>query len=249
MSNILYVIGIGPGGGKDMTFKAYAALKSSDIIAGYTKYVELIKDDFADKEFLSTGMRSEEKRCELAYEEADKGKTVAMVCSGDPGIYGMASLCLEIGAKRSGNVKIEVIPGVTAACGGAALLGAPLSHDFAVISLSDLLTPWETIEKRLRCAAEADFAVCIYNPQSHTRKDYLDRACAILLESKPPETVCGLVHNLGRDGESCELTTLYKLGKAGADMFTTVFIGNNSTLKLGNRMVTPRGYMQRDKAL
>jgi precorrin-3B C17-methyltransferase len=118
-------------------------------------------------------MRSEEKRCELAYEEADKGKTVAMVCSGDPGIYGMASLCLEIGAKRSGNVKIEVIPGVTAACGGAALLGAPLSHDFAVISLSDLLPPWEPIEKRLRCAAEADFAVCIYNPQSHTGRTTL----------------------------------------------------------------------------
>lgn len=247
MKKCLYVVGLGPGGGKDMTFRAADVLKSCDVIAGYTKYIELIKDEFPDKEYLITGMKSEEKRCELAVDEAEKGKTVAMVCSGDPGVYGMASLCLEIAMRRGGEVKVEVIAGVTAACAGAALLGAPISHDFAIISLSDLLTPWETIEKRLKAAAEGDFIICIYNPQSHTRKDYLQRACNILLELKESDTVCGLVNSLGRDGESCELTTLDKLGSAYADMFTTVFIGSGKTLNLGGRMVTPRGYLQRNE--
>jgi precorrin-3B C17-methyltransferase len=248
MSRLLYVVGIGPGGGADLTFRARDALESCDVIAGYAKYVELVKEAFPDKRFLTTGMRGEERRCEMAYEEAEKGKTVAMVCSGDPGIYGMASLCLEIGARRGGGVRIEIIPGVTAACGGAALLGAPLSDDFAVISLSDLLTPWETIEKRLRCAAEGGFAICLYNPQSRARRGYLGRACAVLLETRPPHTVCGLVRNLGREGEGCELTTLGRLGEAEADMFTTVFIGSAGTLNLGGRMVTPRGYLQRKAA-
>ncbi len=245
MEKRMFVVGIGPGGGADMTLRAAEALKDCEVIAGYSGYVDLVRKDFPGKEFLATGMRSEEKRCEMALEEAEKGKKVAMVCSGDPGVYGMAGLCFEMNRRRGGGVRLEVIPGVTAACGGAALLGAPLSHDFAVISLSDLLTPWETIEKRLRAAAEGDFAICIYNPQSHGRRGYLSRACAVLLETKAPETVCGLVRRLGREGESFELTTLEKLGGSEADMFTTVFVGSSATLNLDGRMVTPRGYLRR----
>ncbi len=241
----MHIVGIGPGGGADMTLRAARALRDCEVIAGYSKYVDLVRKEFPDKEFLATGMRSEEKRCEMALDEAEKGKKVAMVCSGDPGVYGMAGLCFELNRRRGGGVRLEVIPGVTAACGGAALLGAPLSHDFAVISLSDLLTPWETIEKRLRAAAEGDFVICIYNPRSHSRKDHLSRACDILLEARPPETVCGLVRCLGREGESFELTTLDRLGGSEADMFTTVFVGSSATLGLGGRMVTPRGYMLR----
>ena len=177
----------------------------------------------------------------MAFAEAQKGQDVAMVCSGDAGIYGMAGLICEIG-KDYPDVGIEVVPGITAASGGAAVLGAPLMHDFAVISLSDLLTPWEKIEKRIRAAAEADFVICIYNPSSKKRADYLQKACGMILEYRKPETVCGIVQNIGRDGESCEILSLERLRDTQVDMFTTVFIGNSNTMELNGRMVTPRGY-------
>lgn len=238
------VIGLGPGGGADLTGRARAALEACDLIVGYTAYIDLVKDDFPEKEVLSTGMRREVDRCRAAVEAALTGKNVAVVCSGDSGVYGMAGLIYEV-AQEYDPIEIEVVPGITAACGGAAVLGAPLTHDFAVISLSDLLTPWEKIEKRLSAAARADFVICLYNPASKSRPDYLQRACDILLRDKDPDTVCGTVRNIGRAGEEGQLLTLGRLRDTRVDMFTTVFIGNSQTKVLGGKMVTPRGYLQR----
>ena len=238
------VIGLGPGGGVDLTGRARAALEECDLIVGYTAYIELVRPDFPEKEVLSTGMRREVDRCRAAVEAALTGKNVAVVCSGDSGVYGMAGLVYEV-AQEYDPIEIEVIPGITAACGGAAVLGAPLTHDFAVISLSDLLTPWEKIEKRLTAAAQADFVICLYNPSSRNRPDYLQRACDILLRDKDPNTVCGTVRNIGREGEEGKLLTLAQLRDTQVDMFTTVFIGNSQTKVLGGKMVTPRGYLQR----
>ncbi|OUN12771.1 precorrin-3B C(17)-methyltransferase [Flavonifractor sp. An9] len=238
------VIGLGPGGGADLTGRARAALEGCDLIVGYTAYIELVKPDFPEKEVLSTGMRREVDRCRAAVEAALTGKDVAVVCSGDSGVYGMAGLIYEV-AQEYDPIEIEVVPGITAACGGAAVLGAPLTHDFAVISLSDLLTPWEKIEKRLSAAAQADFVICLYNPSSRNRPDYLQRACDILLRDKDPETVCGTVRNIGREGEEGKLLTLAQLRDTQVDMFTTVFIGNSQTKVLGGKMITPRGYLQR----
>ena len=238
------VIGLGPGGGADLTGRARAALEGCELIVGYTAYIDLVKDDFPDKETLSTGMRREVDRCRAAVEAALTGKDVAVVCSGDSGVYGMAALIYEV-AQEYDPIDIEVGPGITAACGGAAVLGAPLTHDFAVVSLSDLLTPWEKIEKRLAAAAEADFVLCLYNPASKSRPDYLKRACSILLRHKSPDTVCGWVRNIGRAGEEAHILTLGELGDAPVDMFTTVFVGNSQTRVLGGKMVTPRGYLQR----
>ncbi len=239
--NKIYAVGIGPGDCRHMTEEAREVLEASEVIVGYTVYVDLVREHFPGKEFLTTPMRREEVRCRMAFEEASKGKTVAMICSGDAGVYGMAGLLLELGREYPG-CQVEVIPGVTAALSGAAVLGAPLIHDFAVISLSDLLTPWELIEKRLACAAEGDFSICIYNPSSRKRNDYLEKACRILLRTKDPHTVCGLVRNIGRAGQSFRILTLEQLAKTETDMFTTVFVGNSATREIGGRMVTPRGY-------
>ena len=239
--NKIYVVGIGPGAYEQMTVRAAKILADCDVIVGYTVYVDLVKEHFAGIEFLTTPMRKEVERCQMAFEEAGKGKTVAMICSGDAGVYGMAGLMLEIG-KSHPETKVEVVPGVTAATGGAAVLGAPLIHDFALISLSDLLTPWEKIEKRLLAASEADFVICLYNPSSKKRHDYLKKACDLMLRYKSKDTVCGMVSNIGREGESMEVMTLEALREAQADMFTTVFIGNAQTKVIQGRMVTPRGY-------
>ncbi len=237
----IYVTGLGPGAADQMTVQAQKVLEQCPVIIGYTVYIDLIRGQYPDKMFLSTPMRKEADRCRLAFEEAEKGQDVAMVCSGDAGIYGMAGLICEIG-KDYPDVGIEIVPGITAASGGAAVLGAPLMHDFAVISLSDLLTPWEKIESRLRAAAESDFVICLYNPSSRKRADYLAKACDIILESRGAETVCGTVRNIGREGESYEILPLGRLRDTQVDMFTTVFIGNSNTMELNGRMVTPRGY-------
>lgn len=239
--NKIYVVGIGPGEYEQMTLRAIHALENCDTIVGYTVYVDLVKEHFAGKEFLTTPMRKEVDRCILAFEEAKKGKTVAMICSGDAGVYGMSGLMLELGENYP-EVQVEVIPGVTAATGGAAVLGAPLIHDFCLISLSDLLTPWEKIEKRLLLASEADFAICLYNPSSKKRHDYLKKACDLMMQYKSEETVCGIVKNIGREGETYQIMTLKELRDTEVDMFTTVFIGNSQTQRIGNAMVTPRGY-------
>ena len=235
------VVGIGPGNYENMTIKAAQTLKACDVIAGYTVYCDLVRPFFPDKEYISTPMMGEEKRVKLAYERAAEGKKVALVCSGDAGVYGMAGLCYEE-AVNFDNVDTEVVPGVTAAISGAALLGAPLIHDFCLISMSDRLTPMELIEKRLRAAASADMVVVIYNPESKGRKGYLAHACEILMENLPPERVCGIAGNIGRDGEYCKVMTLGELKGAEVDMFSTIFVGNSSTRDIAEHMVTLRGY-------
>lgn len=237
----IYVVGIGPGAYDEMTGRAIRALEESDAIIGYTVYVNLVKDHFADKEFMTTPMKKEVDRCVLAFEEARKGKTVSMICSGDAGVYGMAGLMYEIGEDYP-DVELEIIPGVTAATGGASVLGAPLIHDFCLISLSDLLTPWEKIEARLLGASQADFVICLYNPSSRKRHDYLQKACDLMMQYKSPETVCGIVANIAREGEVSKVMTLKELRDTQVDMFTTVFIGNSQTREINGKMVTPRGY-------
>lgn len=242
MKNKIYIIGMGPGKEDMMTKEAFAALEKADVIVGYQVYLDLLGARFHEKELLSTPMRYETERCRLAFEEAKKGKTVAMVCSGDAGIYGMASLMYEIGAKEYADIELFVMPGITAACSGAAVLGAPLNHDFCVISLSDLLTPWEKIEKRLRAAAQGDFAIAIYNPSSHRRKDYLKRACEILLSDLEESRACGYVENIGREGMRATTCTLGELKDREVNMFTTVFIGNAESEIINGKLITKRGY-------
>ena len=241
MKHRIYVVGMGPGQENMMTQEALQVLEASDVIIGYTVYLKLLGERFGCKELLSTPMRQERERCQMCFEKAREGKKVALICSGDAGIYGMASLMLEIG-KLYDDCIIEVIPGITAASSGAAVLGAPLNHDFCVISLSDLLTPWEKIEKRLDCASQADFCICLYNPSSFKRHDYLQKACDIMLKNQRPDVPAGIVRNIGRDGETYEITTLQELRDKQVDMFSTVIIGNSQTEVINGKLVTPRGY-------
>ena len=239
--NVLYVVGLGPGGSRWMTWEARAALEQAEVLCGYTVYLDLIRGEFPDKEYFSTPMTQEIERCRAALERARSGRTTALVCSGDAGVYGMAGPVLEL-APQFPEVEIQVVPGVTAALAGAAVLGAPLMHDFAVLSLSDLLTPWEVIRRRLELAAQGDFVLCLYNPSSRRRRDHLRMACDIVLAHRGPETVCGWVRNAGRAQEEHQVLTLGELQEAQVDMFTTVFIGSAATRRIGDRMVTPRGY-------
>lgn len=237
----IYVVGMGPGGVEQMTKRAYDALCSCDVITGYNVYVNLIKDDFKDKKFIANGMRKEVDRCKLTLEEALKDQTVAIISSGDAGVYGMAGIMCQVAADHP-EIDIEVIPGITAACSGAAVLGAPLIADFCLISLSDLLTPWEKIEHRLDCASKGDFCIALYNPSSHKRADYLQKACDIMLKNQPGTIPAGIVRNIGREGEAYELTTLAELRDKKVDMFSTVIIGNSQSEVINGRIVTPRGY-------
>lgn len=237
----LFVAGLGPGAAEHMTAACREALERADIIAGYTGYIDLLRPLYPAKSFLDTPMTGEVERCRAALKLAQGDSRVCLVSSGDSGVYGMASLILELAPEYPG-AEIEAIPGVTAASSGGALLGAPLGHDFAVISLSDLLTPWETIALRLRAAAQGDFAICLYNPGSANRQGHLKAACGILLETLPRDRICGLARNIGRFGEDAALTTLGALESAEADMFTTVFIGSSRTRAINGKMVTPRGY-------
>ena len=238
--NTLYVVGIGPGGEEFMTSQAREALSRAQVLCGYTVYVELVAPLFPGKEIYTSPMKQELDRCRWAMETA-REKDVAFVCSGDAGVYGMAGLLLQLSPQYP-EVDIQVVAGVTAALSGGAVLGAPLGHDFCVVSLSDLLTPWELIEKRLRCAAWGDFCLCLYNPSSRKRADYLAKACDILLaEGKASETVCGWVRNIGREGQASCVLSLKELRDAQLDMFTTVFIGSSTTQEINGKMVTPRG--------
>lgn len=241
----LFVVGIGPGGVEFMTEQARSAMEKADVLCGYTVYIDLAAPLFPGKETYTSPMKQEIERCRWALETAQKGKDVAFICSGDAGVYGMAGLLLQLAPKYP-EVDIQVVAGVTAALSGGAVLGAPLGHDFCVISLSDLLTPWDVIEKRLRCAAWGDFCLCLYNPSSRKRAGYLQKACQILMEEgKSPETVCGWVRNIGREGQCAKVLSLQELEKEQLDMFTTVFIGSSSTQAINGCMVTPRGYEQK----
>ena len=237
----IYIIGMGPGKYEQMTVEAIRKIEESDVVIGYTVYTDLIKEIWPDKECLSTPMTKEYERCVIAFEEAMKGKTVAFVCSGDAGVYGLTGLMLGISPKYK-EVRVSTVAGVTAALSGAAIIGAPLIHDFAIISLSDLLTPWEKIEKRLECAAIGDFCICLYNPGSKKRVDYLLKACEILLKHKDKNTPCAIAKNIGREGEEYSIYSLLELKDVKAGMFETVFIGNSMTKVIEGKLVTPRGY-------
>ncbi len=237
---MLYIVGTGAGSHEGMTFAAESAILESSLIVGYMKYTELLREIFPEKEYVSTGMRQEKERVELALREAEN-RTVSLVCSGDPQLYGMAGLAFELAEGHPG-VQIEVVPGVTAAFSGGAVLGSPLTTDFAVISLSDLLTPADKIRRRLECAAECDMVIVLYNPSSKGRPDYLQKACDIVLRYRSADTVCGYVRNIGREGQESRILTLGELRDTQVDMFTTVCIGSSETKVINGRMVTPRGY-------
>ncbi len=250
MEKEIFIVGIGPGSVGFMSENALAAIKNSDVIVGYSVYAELVKKIFPQKEFILSGMRHEIERCTLCFELALQGKKVALVCSGDAGVYGMASPMFFIKKENEkySNIKLTVIPGISACLSGSAVLGSPLGNDFCVISLSDLLTPWEAIEKRLKAAVLGDFVICLYNPSSHKRKDYLKKACNILLESGAEnKRACGWVKNIAREGEESGVCTLSELKDFDCDMFTTVFIGNSQTEIFTDStgksfLITKRGY-------
>lgn len=239
----LFVVGIGPGNYENMTVRADNALKEADVIIGYHVYVDLVKARYPQKEYLTTPMTREAERCRIALDAAKKDRKVALVCSGDSGVYGMAGLVYELRGEDS-EPEIEIVAGLTAACSGAAMLGAPLTHDFAVISLSDRLTEWQLIEKRLAKAAEADLSIVLYNPASHGRPDHLKKACEILMKILPGDRVSAIARNIGREGEERFFMNLSELAEFPADMFCTVFIGNSHTMMINGNMVTPRGYKE-----
>lgn len=233
-------VGIGPGDRTQMTAQAMEMLRRADLIVGYKTYVDQIRPVFPDKEYAVSGMRQEISRIREALEEAAKGKTVAVISSGDASVYGMGGLLWELSEQY--DVDVECVAGITAALSGGAVLGAPLGHDFTCISLSDLLTPWDLIRRRLELAAEGDFVIALYNPSSRTRQHRYEEACRILLEHRPGDTVCGWCRNIGRQGEEWKVCTLRELEQQPVDMLTTVFIGNSRTRVIRGRMVTPRGY-------
>ncbi|SHK42925.1 precorrin-3B C(17)-methyltransferase [Desulforamulus aeronauticus] len=233
------VVGLGPGNRDSFTPEALAAIEAAEVVAGYHTYLELIPDLLQDKEIIATAMRGEVERARQAVELALAGKTVAVVSSGDPGIYGMAGILIEV---AEGRVPVKIIPGITAASAAAASLGAPLMNDFAVISLSDLLTPWETMLKRLEAAAAGDFVMVLYNPRSHGRPDHIKTAQEIMLKHKSPTTPVGIVRKARRGEETRTLTTLQNMLDFEIDMLSTVIIGNSQTRVAGHYMVTPRGY-------
>lgn len=233
------VVGLGPGDRESCTPEALEAVKSAQVVVGYHTYLRLIEDLLEGKERVATSMRGEVERAKRAVEIAATGVTVAVVSSGDPGIYGMAGIILEV---AKGTVPVKVIPGVTAASAAAASLGAPLMNDFAAISLSDLLTPWETVLKRIDSAAAGDFVIVLYNPRSHGRPDHIKVAQEIMLRYKSPETPVGIVRQARRGQEKRVITTLKDMLNFEIDMLTTVIVGNSQTRVEENYMLTPRGY-------
>lgn len=247
MQNRVYVVGFGPGNKEYMTIEAASVIENVDLIVGYTTYVNLLKEQFPEKEYLATPMRKEVERCKIAIEKAMEGNTVAMVSSGDSGIYGMAGVMMEVADEMHADVEIIPVAGVTAASAAAAVLGAPLMHDFSIISLSDLMTPIEKIYKRVSCAADGDFVICLYNPKSNKRVDYLEKAAAEIMKFRSENTPVGIVRNAGRENMEAWFTTLGELKNEPVDMFCVVLIGNSQTYMKNNKMITPRGYRMVEK--
>ena len=239
---MIYVIGIGPGCRDLMTQEAISAMEDAEVIVGYKTYIKLVEDFIKDKEVVQNGMRKEVDRCQDAIDIAKTGKKVAVISSGDAGIYGMAGLILELTTKQELDIPVKVVPGVTASIGAAAVLGAPIMHDFFHISLSDLMTPWEVIEKRLRLAAEADFVICLYNPRSKGRSEHLANAFKIMGEFKDGSTPVGIVKDVGREDQEKFICTFDTMDFERVDMTTMVIIGNKSTYIHDDLMITPRGY-------
>ena len=238
---MIYVVGIGPGGIDEMTQRAYDTLRKCFLIAGYGRYIDLVRDYMCDRILYSFNMGSERERCETVLKLAQKyQKDIALISSGDAGVYGMAGLMLEV-ASGSGQ-EVEVVPGITASNTCAAILGAPLMNDYVTVSLSDIMTPWEVISRRLIAACLGDFVICLYNPASKHRPRHFKMACRILLEHKSPETPAGYVRNAGREGESSLVTTLGKIRRENIDMLCTIIIGNSQSYILDGKIITPRGY-------
>ena len=235
----IYVVGIGPGKKGDMTFRAYDALEKSDVIIGYKTYIDLIKEYFPEKELISSPMKKEVDRCREVVEIAESGKTVSLISSGDAGIYGMAGIMLEIVPEE---IETEIIPGVTASNAAAATAGAPLMHDFATISLSDLLTDWDLIKKRVDLASQGDFVISLYNPKSKGRTTQIEDAAEIMLKYKSPETPVAIVRNAGREDEKVTAATLGTMLEHEIDMLTVIIIGNSKTFMKNGKIITPRGY-------
>jgi len=238
----IVVVGIGPGAEEQMSPRAHRALKEADVVVGYSAYIDLVAHLLEDKTVVSSGMKREVDRCRQVLDHALQGKNTALISSGDAGIYGMAGIMLELVQQAGTEVPVEIIPGITASQAAAAVLGAPLMHDFATISLSDLMTEWSVIEKRLHAAGAGDFVVCLYNPRSKGRPDHILKAQEILLQYKRPETPVGIVRNAAREGETALISRLDRFTDCEIDMFTTVIIGNQATYVHGDRMITPRGY-------
>lgn len=238
---MIYVVGLGPGEVRGQTLAARQAMEICDVLVGYRTYIDLIRDQFPDKPYFANGMRGEVARCREAVRLSESGKRVCVVCSGDAAVYGMASLVLELAGPGQ---RVEVVPGVTAALAASAALGAPLGGDFACVSLSDLLTPWTVIEKRLTAAALGDFCLALYNAGSLHRPEALRRACQVLLRHLSPATPCGWVRNIGRPGQEKKLCTLGELKGERVDMFTTVIVGCGATIQRDGLLITPRGYRQ-----
>lgn len=234
----LYVIGIGPGGLEHMTLKAKQAIEESNIIVGYNKYIDMIKPLVEDKELFSTGMRGEEARCRKALELSKENNTVALISTGDSGIYGMAGLILQMQEDES----VEIIPGVTAASAAGSVIGAPLMHDNCNISLSDLMTPYDLIKKRVRNAADADMIISLYNPRSKGRPHYLREAIEIIKEYRELNTPVAVVRHALRDGQEYKLFTLENFDEEVVDMFSIVIVGNSQSFIKGGKFITPRGY-------
>lgn len=242
----IFVVGIGPGSAADITPAASAAISQSDVVVGYKYYMQFVEPLVASSaRLVDTGMKREMERAVIALEEAEAGNTVSVVSSGDAGIYGMAPLLFELKMQRGSDVEIEVIPGISAFQKAASLLGAPMGHDFCVISLSDLMTPWQLIEKRIKAAADADFITAVYNPRSHGRYWQLDRLKELFLQSRAGSTPVGLVRQAGRDDQHVAVTTLDDLDTEQVDMFTVLIIGNSRSFSKDNHIITPRGYFSR----
>ena len=242
MAGLIYVVGTGPGAKEHISPKAMDVMAQSDVIVGYKTYIKLVEPYFPEKELLSSAMKKEVERCEEVLEIAEQGKVVSLISSGDAGVYGMAGIMLEVVAVHNSEVEVEVIPGISASLSSASLLGAPLMNDYVVLSLSDLLTPWEMIVKRLHAAGKGDFVVSIYNPKSKTRITQLDRAVDILLQYQKPETPVGIVKHAMREKQEVWITDLAHLKEQDIDMFTTLIVGNSMTRNINGKMVTIRGY-------
>ncbi|KAB3539058.1 precorrin-3B C(17)-methyltransferase [Alkaliphilus pronyensis] len=238
----IYVIGLGPGNRQHTTPAAIEAIGQSGVIVGYNTYIELIEDLLTDKKVVFSGMRKEVDRCTQAFNYASQGEIVSLISSGDAGVYGMAGIMNEVLMKKGSNIEIEIVPGITAANAAASILGAPIMHDYVTISLSDLLTDWKLIKKRLHCGGEGDFVICIYNPKSKGRQDHIKEARDILLKYKRKDTPVGIVRNAKREKEGYILTTLEHMLDYEIDMVTVVIVGNSHTYIANNRMITPRGY-------
>ncbi|MGR3292711.1 MAG: precorrin-3B C(17)-methyltransferase [Candidatus Scalindua sp.] len=236
------MVGIGPGNMENMSIRAVEVIKNSDCVIGYKTYINLIKDLVKDKEVITSGMRSEIERASLAIEKVEAGKVVSVISSGDPGVFGMAGLVLEVAKNCKPRISVEVVPGIPSENAAAALLGAPLMHDHVTISLSDLLTPWEVIEKRIELAAEGDFVVVLYNPKSSERKWQIEKTIEILLSRKSSDTPVGIVKSAMRKKQNVIITNLGEVLEHPIDMTTILIVGNSTTFVYDNYMVTKRGY-------